>query len=132
MWNYLLLILAIVISYYVYKYRSLISVLIEYLQKLRNPETTVIFNENHVHVTYYVNKIPHKMRIPHHPKNKLKFHTMILIKESSEGTVEEVDITHRHGIPYFLSARELGGSYIVKRIAEEEIARFELNEIPKI
>ena len=106
-----------------------------------NNSNTVIFNDTHIHITYYLDNDPHSLRVPYNPKNKNKFHRMILIKTNDddhkgEGHKDEsyieVDITHKHGIPYLLTARELGGLYIVKRVAGEELSRFEIDELPKV
>jgi hypothetical protein len=128
---YTLLLISIL---YVYKYKynfikELIPAIKDYVSKLRNPDTTIKINTNHIHLTYYIGKIPHTIRIPHYPRHKLNFHQMVLIKQTADGLTEE-DITHRHGIPYFLSAKDLGGDYIIKRIAGEDVNKFELDEIP--
>jgi len=94
------------------------------------PQNTAVFHDNHVRITYHVNSVEYTLRIPYHSKNKLNAHQMILIKETNGIQVEE-DVSHRHGIPYFLSAKDLGGTHIVKRRAGEDLNKFEVHEIPK-
>lgn len=89
--------------------------------------STIVFKENHVHITYYLNGNPHNVRIPHFPKNKLKLHQMILVTSSVE-----IDITHKHGLPYYLSAKDLGGHKIVHKKGNEVIHEFHEDELPYI
>jgi len=92
----------------------------------KNPENTIIIKDNHIHITYYSSKIPYHFKIP---KYKSEHHQMVLVIEKDGNLIEE-DITHKHGIPYFLSAKDLGGSYISKRRFGEEIDKFREDEIP--
>lgn len=107
------------------------TVIINKLFKSKASEDTIVFHDTHIHITYYLNQNPHTIRVPYNQKNKNKFHKMILIKDTSDGNVE-IDITHKHGIPYLLTARELGGKHINKRVAGEDVSQFEIDEIPKI
>lgn len=88
---------------------------------------TIVFNDNHVHITYHFNGSPHSLRIPHHPKNKLKMHQMFLIKGSTV-----IDITHKHGIPYYLSPKDLGGDKIIHKKGDDIIREFIDDELPYI
>jgi len=133
MW-WLIIVIPVIITIIYYKsfLSDIIKILISYLRLSRNPETTIIFEENHVHITYYSGRVPHNIKIPHNPSHRFRFHKMVLIKELSDGVMQEIDITHQHGIPYFLTAAQMGGTKIIKRVAGEDVNEFGPDEIPKI
>jgi len=92
-------------------------------------QNTISFEKNHVHITYHLNGNNHDLRIPHHTKNKLKLNQIILINNDE---MVEIDITHKHGLPYYLSAKDLGGHKIVHKKGDEVIMEFHHDEIPYI
>lgn len=107
------------------------SMLLKQLSRSRVSENTIIFKENHAVITYYYEKNEFTLRVPYSPKHRLDFHKMILIKEASVEIVE-TDITHKYGIPYMLTARQLGGDYIVRRKVGGNITTFNIDEIPHV
>jgi len=92
---------------------------------------TIKFKNNHVEITYYLNKTEYLLRLPYYKMNQLKLHEMILVK-SLDGAIEEIDITHKHGIPYFLTACDLGGSHIEHRKTGDLIKCFNHEKVPHI
>ena len=98
-------------------------ILLNYIKlKFFPRENTAILHDTHVHITYHIDGDNHVIRIP---RNKNKFHKMYLIKNE-----QHIDITHRHGIKYLLSAKDLGGEYIIRKEMDEEVSRYSLDEIP--
>lgn len=151
MWVYLaLILLSLIIIRLYYKYgkhfhliKALIrSFLVSQLKKLlillegkpstkEHKENTIQFNDNHVHLKYHLNGSSYDLRLPFHSKNKLKLHQMILFKRS-DNDITLIDITHRHGLPYHLSAKDLGGEKIIHKKGDDIIREFEEEEIPYI
>ena len=88
-----------------------------------NKKPSIIIHDTHVHINYYVDGALHSIKVPR--ENKIKHHKMYLIKDG-----DEIDITHKHGIKYLCTARELKGDYIIKKIMDEEVNRYDVDEVP--
>lgn len=132
-----LLVVCAILFCIIYMYRREILLIISLYNAKSGPKDTIKFLENYSVITYYKGGVPYEIRIPHGPHGPHGPNTnrignkMILIQEI-EGKVKEVDITHRHEIPYMLTARQLGGVKIVKRSMGEDVADFGIDEIPKL
>lgn len=124
--NKIPLIKAAIKLYIIVKLRELLS---ETNSKDNN--NTINFKDNHVNITYYFNGNFHNLRLPHNPKNKIKMHQMILVKNDNNEYIE-IDITHKHGLPYYLSAKDLGGHKIIHKKGDDIIQEFVDNELPYI
>lgn len=121
------IILIIFISIYLYKQKDKLLISYEYLKIITNPNDSIEFQGTHIIITFYRNKIPYKVRLPFITRNKHKFYKMLLVKGD-----QEIDITHLPGIPYYLTAKDLGGDSIIKRLNDEDVFKFDLDEIPNI
>jgi len=64
--------------------------------------------------------------LPYSKLKTFKQHRMYL--ELMDGS--EKDITHPSGVPYFLTARQLGGRRIVRKEVGEIVSIFDLDQIP--
>lgn len=56
---------------------------------------------------------------------------VFLIKEHDDQITEEIEITHKAGVPYLLSAEEMGGNKIVVRKDNNTLKEYSSSEVPK-
>lgn len=94
----------------------------------KNKDNSIELRDTYAIITYYLDGDKYSIRVPRNHKHKLSPARMILILHDGI----EIDITHKHGIPYFLSAIDLGGVNITKRVYEEDVSQFSLDEIPHL
>ena len=129
MWVIILSFVIIVTILYSYKDDIKIKLFMKYHA---NPRNDINIDGKVATITFYRSGVQYSLRVPFEPRNRLNQNKMYLIKGKTriEGeTQSEVDITHMPGIPYFLTAEQLNGEYIIfKKLDENKI--FQKNEIP--
>lgn len=126
-------VLTFILAYLIYKYKwmwyhrhAIYNTIIKMIFKNKNKDNSIELRDTYAIITYYLDGDKYSIRVPRNPKHRLNPARMILILHDGI----EIDITHKHGIPYFLSATDLGGVNITKRVYEENVSQFCVNEVP--
>ena len=131
---YALVLLIVIVLLYRYQglfeYRyAIYNVIRDRVFKRKN--NTITLHDGYAHIEYYKDGDLYTLRVPRIVKNRYNPNKIILIKNIDD-VLTETDITHHHGIPYFLSAKDLGGDYLTKRLYDEDVGKFDQSEVPSI
>lgn len=96
------------------------------MYKYKTVRNDIIIDGGVAIIEFYRFGLKYTVRLPFNSSNRFKLDKFYLLKDE-----EEIEITHMPGIPYFLTAEQMGGRIIVKRNIETEVNFFK-NEIPEI
>lgn len=130
MWYILSLLPIFIITFYIYKYRDIITLYIKYLILKRPsiPESQLI-SPDVIKISYSFKSRIYSVYLPLHKTSysnmNIKYHLI------NKGTTD-VDITQQPGIEYYINSRMLGGSSIVSKKFDEIVDDYALEQIPVI
>ena len=122
MW-YIILIITTAVVAYIFREKIFVKLFLYKYSAARN-DTTI--DKGIATIEFYRSGIKQVIRVPFKSSHRFRSDKMLLIKEGSE-----IDITHIPGIPYFLTADEMGGEYIIRKTIDDEY-RFGKYEVPQL
>lgn len=88
---------------YLYRYKLLKLI-------LGSNSSYILFNNNHIEISYSCLGEKYFIRLPYNPRNKVK---MIQFKAELISGDKKIDITQQPGIPYLINAKDLCGEKII-------------------